>query len=170
MSQIEIHLVIHFGQDDLHVDFPFDTQNDNIDDVVSELVSQLSQQSGEPLPPEAIPQIKQNIENQIPKSSTVTPSSPVEPIQNQTVSNRTETESSDDDINDPEYETLLLQQKQEMQKLLADHLEERKKLAAQIKDSMKATLMLPNEVITAPTKSEQPQSPPPTICDDLIVF
>jgi len=174
MPQVEIHLVIHFGPDDLHVDFPFDTQTDNIDDVVSELVSQLSQQNGEPFPAEAIPQIKQNIESQISKSTANVSSSPsnVEPILTPSTSlHLLQSDSSDDDIDDPEYKSLIAQQEQEMQALLAHHLQEKKKLAADLKDqAMQAAQLLPTQNSIVTPNVNQNQSPPQTTNDDLIVF
>lgn len=94
-SAMNIHLTIHKSQEDVHVDFPFDIENDNIDDVVSALVETAG------LTEDDRESIKALMKKQIDSMA-----------------------SDGEPIDDPEYTKLLEEQKQELAELDRRHAAE----------------------------------------------
>lgn len=150
---VEIRLNFHQNDNDLHVDFPFDTEKDDLESVVNDLITTLGCE------PEEKSKIKQLISEQINKafandedSSTENMSgndynqnSPTESPQN-SVSNlnvrsnqgagtpQIDTDDDDDDefLNYPEYIQLLQKQEKELQELRAKHTSEQLALAQKL--------------------------------------
>jgi len=121
IHNVQIHLTIHQDGEDIRVDFDFDTEKDNIDDVVGELVNTCN------LTQEDSIELKQMIQQQINKktqSHTVT-NSPFEPL-----SVFEDLNESDSDVrDDPEYRSLLNSQKSELEALEAQHMKEQEELS-----------------------------------------
>lgn len=113
-----VHLIIHQAEEDLHIDFPFDKMNDDIEVVVSELVETLGMTEADK------PRIRGMIESQI------NPQLTFEPI------GGAKDDSSDDEFlqTDAQYKALLEQQKHEMQNLIARQLQEKRELALRIQN------------------------------------
>lgn len=166
---VTVHLVIHQQEEDLHIDFPFNKLEDDIDTVVAELIETLGMTEADK------PRVKGMIEAQI-----NTPLS-FEPINNNDLMGGDD--SSDDGLqNDPQYKALLEQQRHEMQALVARQLQEKRELAARIQNQAlmmrsgqgpKVGFALP---ISPPGNHSSPvatlQSPTPQgqAFDDLISF
>jgi hypothetical protein len=166
---VEIHLVIHQGNEELTVDFSFNKQKDDVDLVVSDLLETFG------MAPSEKPRFHELIERQI-AGSPNPPSAPgaFEPIPSPDAALVGDDYQSDDgDITDAEYRALLEEQRQEMDALVAQHLEERRELAARLKsassDALLAELGLPALEVPSPVVPFQPGLPSAT-CDDLIVF
>lgn len=193
-QKIQIHLVIHQQDEDLHIDFPFDKMTDNIDDIVNELVDTLKMTEGEKV------SIKNMIETQIYKSAPsslngsvfepigsidpfVQPTTPSAPLISPVVA-PTQEDSEEEDIQDLEYRYLLEQQRHELQNLLQRQLSEKRELAQRIaaETSFSSRSKRPTSPPpSSPPPSTNPNSPPSPsqstststsqeTCDDLIVF
>ena len=149
-SKIQVHLTVHQDTEDIHIDFQFDPENDSIDQVVNELKTNLN------LTEEEFNEIKVVIQQQIDKTtnnasqniqqqrnpqqsqfepiqSTLEPIPPtVEPVQSTfeplPESDLIDDSSDDDFINDPEYQSLLQKQKEEIRMLEEKHRREQLQL------------------------------------------
>ncbi|KAK8882000.1 hypothetical protein M9Y10_044639 [Tritrichomonas musculus] len=130
---VQVHLVVHQKNEDIKIDFDFNKLEDNIDTVVSELIETLGMTESDK------EMIKASIEQQInpPKPNSVTHTDPYfEPICENQPSDQSDDTSDDADISDPDYRSLIEQQKRDMDALLANHLNERRELAQRIQASM----------------------------------
>ena len=152
-NTVEIHLNFQTNNDQLHVDFQFDTVKDDLDSVVNDLISTLG------ISPDQTPMVKQLISNQICQEiakaqeeyssetmseSEYNPNSPTESPLNSAINlngapkqGTSESQiipNDDDDIilNDPEYIQLLQKQQKELQDMEARHLSEQKTLAQKL--------------------------------------
>ena len=99
-KQINIHLTIHKSQEDVHVDFLFDMETENIDEVVSALVETLKLTEGD----------KESIKGLM-----------VEQIESMGY-------SVDEGIDDPDYAKLLEEQRQELAEMEKRHAAEQDEL------------------------------------------
>lgn len=171
MSIVDIRLILHIGIETITINFGFDTERDNIDETVAELASQMSIK-GTPVPPDMIPLIKKDIEEQIRKTSPSSNASINIPTSH-SITNLN-SDSSDSDLSDPEYKALIDKQDREMQELLAHHLQEKKELATRI--AAQQTALQDTQLMSAPnpsvvtTNSTSNAANQPCTCDDLIVF
>lgn len=111
---VQIHLVFHRSNDDLKVDFPFDTENDKVDTVVSELIKECE------LDPNAFEELKSKMEEQINKASNMSKTTSFELLIDEDQSGD-DADSSDLEFESPEYQALLDQQRREMAALLQRH-------------------------------------------------
>ena len=130
--KVQIHLKICQDNETIHVEFPFDTEEDNIDQVVEELIAncKLTEEESEQIKQKIQEQIDltkngsfqkiPNLQNQMePIETTIEPlPSNFEPIPDV----EEELESSDGDVmSDPEYQKLLQKQKEEILQLEEKH-------------------------------------------------
>ncbi|EAY17301.1 hypothetical protein TVAG_266640 [Trichomonas vaginalis G3] len=149
-SVVQINLTIHAEQDDddLRILFPFDTQKDNIDQVVKELVNEINLTDEEGVELKAVieNQLKQALGTGSQSSSAIKSSSGVAPVQPSNLD-----ESDDADVlNDREYQALLSQQAKQLADIELRHSQEQKELIAKLQRG------------TPVTSSQNP--------DDLIFF
>jgi hypothetical protein len=183
---VEVHLVIHQENEDLSVDFAFNKQTDNVDSVVGDLVVALGVAESEKT------RFRDLIERQIfgpPRPSSPPNGTSFEPISgyaNGHTPTGDDYQSDDGDINDAEYRLLLEDQRQQMDALLAQQVEERRELIARLRSGEASPPINPpssqdDVVLWPPTMLPDIANPvvPPRIdrpslgtetCDDLIVF
>lgn len=152
-NAVQIHLNFMQDTDQLHVDFPFDPEKDDLDTVVNDLITTLG------YGPEQRSYVKQLISEQINKAlrkpqyensssgNEYNPNSPPESPQNSTKnisapsmqgSNNAQINEDDDSeeiLNDPEYIQLLEKQKKELKELKARHTSEQQALAQKLAPS-----------------------------------
>ena len=137
-SVVQVHLIIHQPNENLRIDFPFDTIHDNIDNVVSELIETLGLTESDK------GTIKNLIEQQINPHQKASAKilSDFEPIKlpNEQANDAYNDSSDDSDIKDEEYTALLEHQQQEMRQLLQKHYEERKELAQRVLNCQSVSL------------------------------
>lgn len=134
MSQIrnvQMHITVHRVGEDINIDFPFDTETDNIDQVVGELIENLN------LTSEESDEIKAIIRDQVAKTRGEPIISPMPKTTNEPIPNAFDplsiddaiNEYSDDDvIDDPEYKALLEAQRAEIEALEKKHEKEKRNL------------------------------------------
>ncbi|KAK8871020.1 hypothetical protein M9Y10_008933 [Tritrichomonas musculus] len=152
-NAVQIHLNFQQNNDQLHVDFQFDTVKDDLDSVVNDLISTLG------IAPEQTPMVKQLISEQIRQAiaksqeeysssetmsgSEYNPNSPSESPLNSAANlnakpgtNSSQINPDDDDtdeiLNDPEYIQLLQKQQKELQEMEARHESEQRNLAQKL--------------------------------------
>lgn len=143
--QVSINLTIHQDNSDYRVFFPFDTLNDDVDEVVGELVKtcNLTDEEGQ--------EIKQMIEEQLRQAMGQLPPPALTRDSVSPLNTQINYDSDDEDVaNDPEYKVLIAQQKRTLADIEARHQQEQKDLIARIQ------------------RGDHPQIP--QVCDDLIIF
>ena len=181
ITEVQIHLTIHQEGADLKIDFPFNTQTDDINQVVAELVETCKLTQDESV------ELKQMIQKQIantlgsaqssatssqkglqrvnsPPNGIIQPTpapqqnsdfstlSNFVPVDNP-IQNSQFSDSDDADVaNDPEYKALLNQQRNELMTVERRHEAERKDLIAKLQRGA-----------SFPTQQ-------PAACNDLIMF
>lgn len=145
LTQVHINLVIHTEEDDVHISFNFDTQKDNVDQIVKELITEIG------LTPDEGIELKRAIENQLKVAlGTGSLSSDFDSIA-KSRQNSFIDESDDADVqNDREYQALLEQQRRQLSELEIRQTNEQKELIAKLQRG-------------------SPINTPQT-CDDLIIF
>lgn len=139
-SHVEINLTIHRDNEDIKIGFPFDTENDDIAQVVSELAQNVG------LSPAEEVEVKNSIRNQISEALRQSLTD-----YRQQIAPKQEELSDDLDeevFNDPDYKALLEKQKQEIAALEELHLRQQRELM----------------------NSQSSPSSLPKVVDDLIVF
>lgn len=154
---VQVHLVIHQQNEDLKIEFEFNKKEDDIDTVVSELIETLGMTESDK------EMIKGLIEQQInppqkPNSNTHTDPY-FEPINIENQQSDSDDTSDDSDITDPDYRSLLEQQKREMDALLATHLSERRELAQRIQAETMHQIQQ-QQIRQQQMQQQQPQSQP----------
>lgn len=123
LNQVQINLTIHQDQEDVRVSFPFNTQSDDVDEVVKALINEIG------LTDEEGVELKQVIESQLAfsrqsSSSSKISNSGITPI----IVNPLD-ESDDADVaNDREYQSLLEEQRKQLEEIERRHVQEQKEL------------------------------------------
>ncbi|OHT16138.1 hypothetical protein TRFO_13468 [Tritrichomonas foetus] len=118
IQKVQIHLTVHQENDDIHIDFDFDTKNDDLDGVVNELIKTLglSQAEAKEIKGMVVEQIEKTKQKAFQKPETAPPIDTI-PY-----------DSDDEEIDDPEYLALLDQQKRQIAEMDARHLKEQQML------------------------------------------
>lgn len=148
LTQVNINLTIHADEDDLRISFPFDTQKDNVDEIVKELVNEigLTDEEGAELKVVIENQLAQSLGSTTASNSAIKSSSGIPQPQTPNLD-----ESDDADVqNDREYQALLNQQRRQLAEIEMRHSNEQKELIAKLQRG---------------TPVNAPQT-----CDDLIIF
>lgn len=120
IHQVQIHLTIHQSDEDLHVDFPFDTETDSIQEVVAELVTECKLTENETAA------LTQLIQEQINKTAGTSIGAHFNRNQHESV------DSDNEEIDDQEYKDLMAKQKRELEELDAKHQKEQRELALRL--------------------------------------
>lgn len=119
IHQVQIHLTIHQADDDLHVDFPFDTETDDINEVVAELVTECKLTANE------TSALTQMIQEQIEKTAGNN-------IGAHFNRNQPQIDSDTEDIDDNDYRNLIEKQQKELKLLEERHQKELKELTLRL--------------------------------------